>query len=158
MSSLQDINTLIISEDIIGIYRQESRLVYDSYLQSTIQLAFLPPRKICNCCFVTSSNGSQEFHIESVQPNFNRQIQLRTKNKHTLKIKILRKYRSHKLELNILFFSVFLWPCPCLIEVLRLGVESKLQLPTFATATAMKDLAMSLTYTTACCNAGSLSH
>ena len=38
------------------------------------------------------------------------------------------------------FFFFFLWPHPWHMEVPRLGVESKLQLPAYTTATAMLDL------------------
>ena len=44
------------------------------------------------------------------------------------------------------------------MEVPGLGGESKLQLLTCATATAMLDLAASVTYSMACGNAGFLTH
>ena len=42
------------------------------------------------------------------------------------------------------------------MDVLRLGVKSELQLPTYTTATATLDPVASVTYTTACRNARSL--
>ena len=45
------------------------------------------------------------------------------------------------LHMTIFFFlSFFLWPHVHRMEVPRLGVESELQLPAYATATAMQDL------------------
>ena len=44
------------------------------------------------------------------------------------------------------------------MEVPRLGVESELQLPAYAAATAMRRLNTAVTYTTACSNARSLTH
>ena len=44
------------------------------------------------------------------------------------------------------------------MEVSRLGVESELQLPAYAAATATSDPSASATYTTARGNAGSLTH
>ena len=38
------------------------------------------------------------------------------------------------------FFFLFLWPHLQHMEVLRLGIESELQLPAYAKATAMPDL------------------
>ena len=65
------------------------------------------------------------------------------------------------LSPGILFFyffclSVFLGPHPRHIEVPRLEVKSELQLPAYATATAIWIQAVSATYTTAHGNAGSL--
>ena len=44
------------------------------------------------------------------------------------------------------------------MEVPRLGVESELQLPGFATVTATWDLSHIMTYNVACGNAGSFTH
>ena len=57
------------------------------------------------------------------------------------------------------FFSFVLsGPHPQHMEVPRLGVESELLLPAYATATATTDRKTSVTYTTAHSNAGSLTH
>ena len=62
----------------------------------------------------------------------------------------------HQDKLRTPFFFFFFWPHPWHMEVPRLGVELELQLPTYATATAMQDLShTSVTYTTAQDNAGS---
>ena len=52
------------------------------------------------------------------------------------------------------FFQLHLWH----MEVPRLGVESELQLPTYTTATAMPDRALTVNYMAALGNAGSLTH
>ena len=52
----------------------------------------------------------------------------------------------------------FLGPHPCHMEVHRLGVKSELQMPVYTTATVTPIQAVSITYTTAHVNAGSLSH
>ena len=56
------------------------------------------------------------------------------------------------------FLFWFLGLNPRHLEVPKLRVESELQLLTYATATAMPDLATSVTCTTAHSNAGSLTH
>ena len=53
---------------------------------------------------------------------------------------------------------VFLRSHPWHMEVPRLGIQSKLQLPTYTTATAMPDPSLSVTCTTAHGNAGSLTY
>ena len=56
------------------------------------------------------------------------------------------------------FFLFFLGPKVLHLEIPRLGVESKLQLPAYTTDTAMRDLSLTATYTTAHHNTGSLTH
>ena len=56
------------------------------------------------------------------------------------------------------FFCLFLGLHPWHMEVPRLGVQSELQPLAYATATAMQDPSASATYTTAHCNARSLTH
>ena len=55
------------------------------------------------------------------------------------------------------FFGLFR-AIPWHVEVPRLGVESELLLPAYATVTAMPDPTVSATYTTAHSNPGSLTH
>ena len=55
-----------------------------------------------------------------------------------------------------LFIYLCLWPHLWHMEVPRLGIESELQLPAYATATL--DRALSVTYTTAYGNIRSLTH
>ena len=57
-----------------------------------------------------------------------------------------------------LLIFAFLGLHPQYMEVPRLGIESELQLPAYTTATAMWDLSVSVTYTTAHSNSGSLKH
>ena len=57
-----------------------------------------------------------------------------------------------------LLFSFFLEPCMWHMEVLRLGVESELQLPAMPQLQQCGILAASETYTTAQSNSGSLTH
>ena len=59
---------------------------------------------------------------------------------------------------DTVFILYFLGPHLRHMEVPRLGVESELYPPTYTTATAMWDRAVSATYTTAHGNAGSLTH
>ena len=59
---------------------------------------------------------------------------------------------------NQLIFFFFLGPHPQHMEVPKLGDESELQLPSYATATATRIQDTSATYTTAHGNAGSLTH
>ena len=66
------------------------------------------------------------------------------------------KGRKREQQIIVGIFFFFYWPHPWHMEVPRLGVELELQLPTYATATAMQDLShTSVTYTTAQDNAGS---
>ena len=55
-------------------------------------------------------------------------------------------------------FFLFLRPHSLHMEVPRLGVKAELQLPAYATATAMPDLSCTCDYTTAHSIAGSLTH
>ena len=59
---------------------------------------------------------------------------------------------------GVFLFFCFLGPYVQHMEVPRLGVKSELQLLAYATAIVTWDQAMSVTYTTAHGNAGSLTH
>ena len=62
------------------------------------------------------------------------------------------------LFLFIYLFSFFLEPHLQNTEVPRLGFKEEIKLPAYATATATRIQALSVTYTTAHGNAGSLTH
>ena len=64
----------------------------------------------------------------------------------------------HFILFTFILLFLFLGPLLRHMEVPRLGVELDLQLPAYTTATAMLDPRVSVTYTTAHSNAGSLTH
>ena len=61
-------------------------------------------------------------------------------------------------EYLFFFFFFFLGPHLWHMEVPRVGVESELQLPAYATASVTLDLSCTGTFTIACSNARSLTH
>ena len=65
---------------------------------------------------------------------------------------------SNVKKLLSFFFLIFLGLHLGHKEVPRLGVESELLMLAYAIATAMLDSSTSITYATACGNAGSLTH
>ena len=71
------------------------------------------------------------------------------------KIKIMRYF---ELIIIIIIIICFLGPHLWHMEIPSLGVKSELQLSAYTTATATRDPTLSVTYTTAPGNAGSLTH
>ena len=65
---------------------------------------------------------------------------------------------SHIFIFTFYFYFLILGLHPWHTEIPRLGVELELQLPAYIAATATQDLRLSVTYTTAHGNAGSLTH